>query len=149
MTDPTVIPSLRGGQVEKFADGNRITMTVAAGQAATGGKLVKAATGSLVCQDATAGATSVVGVAMHDAAAGEIVTVATDGVWLLKASGQINAGDRVKAASNGDVSSIAPDVTSTPTETTIEAALTVLQGVVGYALADITTAELGPIKLTL
>lgn len=145
----TVIPSLRGGVIEKFLPGDRITFHVAAGQASTGGKLQKAATGSLVCQDATAGATSVVGVAMHTAAAGEAVTVATEGVWLLKASGQINAGDRVRAASSGDVVSIAPDVTSTPTETTIEAALTVMQGVVGFALADISNGALGPVKLSL
>jgi hypothetical protein len=149
MTDPTVIPSIRGGVVEKFLPGDRVTFTVANGQAATGGKLQKAATGSLVCQDATAGSLLVVGVAMHDAAAGASVTVATEGVWLLKASGQVNAGDRVKAASSGDVSSVAPDVTATPTESTIESALGAIQGVVGFALADITTGELGPVKLTL
>ena len=148
MTD-TVIPSLRGGVVEKFMPGDRVTFTVAAGQAATGGKLVKAATGSLVCQDATAGSRLVVGVAMHDAAATEVVAVATEGVWLLKADGAINAGDRVKASSAGDVISVAPDVTATPTESTIEAALAAVQGVVGFALADISNDALGPVKLTL
>lgn len=148
MTD-TVIPSLRGGVVEKFMPGDRVTFTVAAGQASTGGKLQKAAAGSLQCQDATAASLLVVGVALHDAAATEAVTVATEGVWLLKASGAINAGDRVKAASNGDVSSVAPDVTATPTESTIEAALAAVQGVVGFAMADISGGALGPVKLTL
>lgn len=134
-----VVASVRGGIVEKFGDGDRLTFTVASGKAATGGKLVKAVTGQdRQVEDATAGSLIVIGVALHDAAAGEKVTVASEGVWLLKANGSITAGAIVEAGSNGDARVIATVDLSGSVDP---------RAIVGRALADIANGELGPVRL--
>lgn len=134
------IPSIRGGVVEKYLPGDRYTATVAAGQAATGARLVEGATGDRVCRTAQAGSLVVTGVALHDAAAGEKVTVATEGVWLLRASGAITAGGRVEAAANGEVRAL---------QTVDAAGSKDPAACVGYALAGIANGADGPVKLTL
>jgi len=128
------IPGLiRGGQVEKYGDGDSITCTVASGQAATGGRLVSAAAGDRVVQTSAAADVNVFGVAMHDQSAGGKVTVALEGIWMLTASGSISAGTLVVAAASGQVSAAG----ATPDARTI----------VGRAIADATNGNLVPVKL--
>jgi predicted RecA/RadA family phage recombinase len=128
------IPGLiRGGQVEKYGDGDSWTATVAAGQSATGGCLVEAAAGDRIVRTAQAGSLVTVGVAMHDAAALAKVTVASEGVWMLTASGTISAGSRVVVAAGGQVAAAG----ATPDARTI----------VGFALADAANGALVPVKL--
>jgi predicted RecA/RadA family phage recombinase len=130
------IPGLiRGGQVEKYGDGDSWTATVGAAQAATGGLLLEAMTGDRVVRTAQAASVVVVGAAMHDAVAGAKVTVASEGVWMLTASGSIAAGSRVVAAASGQVSQAG----ATPDARTV----------VGVALADATNGNLVPVKLVL
>lgn len=127
------IPGLiRGGQVEKYGDGDSWTGTVGAGQAATGGLLLEALDGDRLVRTAQAGSLLVVGVAMHDAAALAKVTVAGEGVWMLLASGSIVAGNRVIAAAAGAVSAAG----ATPDARTV----------FGYAIASASTATLVPVK---
>ena len=134
----TTIPSVRGGVVEKLGGSDRFTCTVAAGQAATGGRMVSAAAGDRKVQ--TAGAASLLcqGVAIHDAAAAEPVTVAAEGVWMLRASGAISAGQLVECAANGEVRTLAA----------VDAAGSFdPRAVVGRALADIANRADGPVRL--
>jgi len=127
------IPGLiRGGQVEKYGDGDSWTGTVGAGQAATGGLLLESLPGDRLVRTAQAGSFLVCGVAMHDAAALAKVTVASEGVWMLLASGAIVAGNRVIAAAAGAVSAAG----ATPDARTL----------FGWALADAANGVLCPVK---
>jgi predicted RecA/RadA family phage recombinase len=141
MPDPLVTTGIRGGVVEKFAPGDRTTWQVTAAQAASGGRMVAATAGqSFKCQTAGAGSLVCVGVALHDAAAGEKVTVAHEGVWLLRAAGAIVAGNLVECAANGEVRVLA----------TVDAAGSFdPRAVVGRAMADIANGADGPVKLGL
>jgi hypothetical protein len=131
-----VVPSIRGGVVEKFLPADRTTWQVTAGQAATGGRLVEGiAAGDRQCRTAQAASLIAVGVALHDAAATEKVTVAPEGGWMLRANGAINGGQRIGAAANGEVVAIAAD--GDP------------RLIVGYAFAAIGNAADGPCKLLL
>lgn len=142
MADVT-IGSVRGGVVEKLAPGDRFTATVAAGQAATGGKLVELVPGQdRQVRTAQAGSTRVIGVALHDAAAGEKVTVATEGVWMLYADGNVTAGAVVAASSAGDVA--VDTVMDTGTTLSLDP-----RAIVGKALADFANDTLGPVRLGL
>lgn len=134
MTD-VVIPSIRGGAVERYLPGDRYTATVGAGQVATGARLVEAMTGDRVVRLAQADSLVCVGVALHDAVAAAIVTVVTEGVWLLRAAGAIAAGQRVKCGALGVAVPIAADVDP--------------RLAVGWAMADIVDTADGPVKLTL
>lgn len=127
------IPGLtRGGQVEKYGEGKTWSATVAAAQAATGGLLCEFAAGDRTVRTAQAGSLVCAGVAIHDAAAGQQVTVASEGVWFLTASGSISAGNRVICAAAGQVSAAG----ATPDARTI----------IGYAMADATNGNLVPVK---
>lgn len=131
------IPGLiRGGQVEKFDDGQRMTFTVGAGQAATGGLLVESMAGDRVVRTAQLGGSLLVmGVAIHDAAAQAKVTVALEGVWMLISSGVIGAGNRVVAdttnAGQVKVAGVTPDART----------------IIGRNLSDSTDQTTTPIKL--
>lgn len=140
MADVT-IGSVRGGVVEKFAPADRITFTVAAGQAATGGKLVELVTGQdRQVRTAQQGSLRVIGVALHDAAAGEKVAVACEGVWLLFADGAVAAGDAVEASTAGDVRVLA----------TVDAAGSFNpRALVGRAINDFANDTLGLVRLSL
>lgn len=128
------IPGLiRGGQVEKYGDCDSLTCTVAAAQAATGGRLVSSAAGDRVVQTSAAADVNVLGVAMHDQVAGGTVTVAMEGAWLLTASGSISAGTLVIAGAAG----VAVAAGAAPDARTI----------VGRALADAINGALVPVKL--
>lgn len=120
-------------QVEKFGDPNAITYTVIAGQAATGARLVEGATGDRQVRTAQANSRLVRGVAMHDAAAGEKVSVARGGTWMLRAAGAITGGQRVKAAAGGTVVPLAAADDSDLS--------------IGVAEADIANGADGPVKV--
>lgn len=96
---------IQGGIVEYAYPGDVLTFTVdsSASTALDGGNLVAMTTDFKVdlAGDSVA---DIIGVALHDAAAGEKVTVARTGVYYLKASGAINAGDLVESAALGAIS---------------------------------------------
>lgn len=80
--------------------GNVFTRTVSAD--VVGGQLVRVS-GTGTVAPAGAGAIDWLGVAAFDAKAGDLVTVWTEGVHRLKASGAIPAGSLVSAGANGTV----------------------------------------------
>jgi predicted RecA/RadA family phage recombinase len=131
------VPGLiRGGQVEKYGDGDSTSWTVAAGQAFTGGLLVEAATGDRTGRTAQAGSVLCVGVAMWDGAAGDMVTVAHEGVWFLTVASAVTAGSRVICAASGQIAAAG----ATPDARTI----------IGVAFADqATVSGLCPVKLVI
>jgi len=127
------VGGITGGVVERFLPGDRLTCTVAAGQAVVGGNVVEA-TADYTVQQAGAASVVVLGVALHDAAAGTIVTVATAGVWVIISAGAITAGSRVVTGAAGVVAAAgaAPDART----------------VIGFALAA-AAANLCQVKLIL
>jgi hypothetical protein len=127
---------IRGGQVEKYGEAGRAwTCTVAAGQTATGGLLLEGAAGDRVVRTAQAGSFVVVGMAVHDQAAGLQVVNAAEGVWFLTpTAATIASGAKAVPAATGAV--VAAGVT--PDARTI----------VARAIADISASTPGPFKLT-
>ena len=125
-------PNLKGGIVEFFAPGDHLTMT--AGGAISGGNIVRLS-GNRTVVAATA-ADRPVGIALHDAASGEKVVVATEGVWPAKAAGAITAGDVV------EVSATAGSVQADNASSTIYL-------MVGIALESIADLATGRVKLRL
>lgn len=83
-----------------YAEGRFVKAT--AGAAITAGQLVEL-TGDETVAPASADSTTVLGVAMKDAAANELVTVITSGVVEVTASGAISAGAKVAADAGGKV----------------------------------------------
>lgn len=136
-----LVSSTRGGAVEKFAPGDRITYTVEAGQATVGGRLVSI-TGNRQVRPSPAASLAVAGVALYDRAAAEKGTVAREGVWMLRANGAITAGDQVISAAAGDVSALAAAATA------VAADINNARAVIGRALESITTTNSGPVALT-
>lgn len=129
-----VVPgTVRGGQVEFYAEGVPFTATVGAGQTATGGLMVEGMAGDRVVRTSQAATLLCLGVALWDAAAGAQVAVAMDGVWMLTASGAITSGSAIHAAAAGVV--ITSPTTPDP------------RSIIGRAIADITTATQGPCKV--
>lgn len=125
-----------GGIVEYFAPGDRITCTVDDAGGVVGGEVVTLTT-TAGRQIKTCGATDhPLGVALHTAANDGIVTVATEGVWPLKATGAVAAGDIVVTSTTGTVAALAG---------TTEAPYLI----VGIALEAITDTATGPVKLRL
>lgn len=105
--------AVTGGVVERFGSGSpKITMS--AGAAVTAGRILEMS-GNRTVQHAGAGSFKVVGVALQDydgtAATGNKLAVATGGVWNLRASGAIAAGDVLIAGAAGVAvtSGAAPD----------------------------------------
>ncbi len=126
-----------GGIVEYFP-GGRITCTVKAAQSVSGGDLVEL-TADREVQAAGAGSLVVLGVALHDAAAGKPVTVATCGVWPVKAAGAITQGARLEAAAAGDARTLQ----------TVDAAGSLdPRCKIGIALEDIADTATGRVLLT-
>jgi len=123
-------PGTRGGIVEYFAPGDRITCKVDESAGIAGGNVVTLTASREV---GLCGASDFpFGVAMHDAADNTMVSIATEGVWPLKASGAISAGNTVVCAAAGAVvADLTPD----------------LQLYVGIALEDIADTAVGPVKL--
>lgn len=123
---------ITGGIVEYFAPGDRITFTSSG--SVTGGNVVTLV-GDRIVSVSTASNVPV-GVALHNAANGEIVSVALEGVWPLTASTTITQGELLQTTASGQVAPI-PATTNTP------------QFFVGIALADIAASGTGPVKVRL
>lgn len=127
--------------VEHFKPGEIMTYTV--GATAVSNAPVSGVTPAQVVElsaDRTvipAGATSLVvaGVALHDQAIGGKVSVASAGVWPLKASGVVTAGARLVAGAAGTVvvAGATPDA----------------RAVIGFALEAIASGSVGRCKLNL
>lgn len=91
---PQYLPVFRPGQ----------TVTFTASTAVTGGTPVQVGSADRSVAPAGAASTTYVGVAGHDAAVGEYVTVEVNGpVHLLTAAGAIALGAKVEAAAGGRV----------------------------------------------
>jgi predicted RecA/RadA family phage recombinase len=147
----TSIPSIRGGQVEKFAPGDRITMTVKAATSVVGGRLVEIS-GNREIQPAGSKSRKVLGVAMYDGAAGAKVTVATEGVWMLRAEGAIAAGDQVVVSAGADgrvmpVPSATTVLGAAYAEAASEQVIDDTRAIVGIALEAIADGADGPVLL--
>lgn len=118
--------------VERFAPGHRLTFT--AGGTIAAGKMVELDDDWIV---GTAGnqSTEPAGVAAHAAVSGDKLSVITQGVVSLTASGSITQGARVVCAASGAVK-----------------AASALDGsvgiIVGYALHDAADAAAVDVKLT-
>lgn len=128
-------PNLKGGIVEYFAPGDNITCTVGA-TAVTGGQVVKLS-GNRTVVPTTAVTDRPIGVALHDAAIGETVSIATEGVWPLKAAGAIAAGDNLTP---GAVAGTVSVDNTTPTEAMSR---------VGIALEAIADTAVGRVMVKL
>lgn len=85
-----------GDYQPKFKPGEAITRAITA--TVTGGRLV-----TVAGAQCAANAADWLGVASRDAVSGDRVTVYTEGVQRLTATGAIAAGARVKTAANGTV----------------------------------------------
>jgi predicted RecA/RadA family phage recombinase len=124
-------PNVKNGITEYVKPGDVLTLT--AGGTISAGNLVRiSGNRTIVACDATH---APVGVALHDAASGDAVSVATEGVWPVKAAGAVAAGDMLVAAAAG---AAAPD------NTTPDAMF-----LVGMALEAIADTAVGRVKLRL
>jgi len=128
---------IQGGVVEYAYPGDILTFHVYSSGATTvkGGNLVAICEDFTVEQAANA-SEKVVGVALHDAAAGETLSVARVGVYYLTAENGIDAGEYVEAGASGKI-----DAHSS--------ASTGYVLVVGFALEDIAQNEAGRVELRL
>jgi hypothetical protein len=127
------MPGLAGG-INEFHPAGSPPLTLTASATITGGQIV-IYTGNRTCGPAGAGATAVAGIAMHNAASGEKVSVATDGVWPATATGAIAAGDTLITAAAGTVA---------PAGATPDA-----RTVIGRAQEAIANLATGRVKLNL
>lgn len=113
MPDPLAVTSTRGGVVEAVGAGDRNTYKTSGAGTAVGGRFVDAVTpGSFLVNVSGAGSVISVGLAIHDQPAnGGFVTVAHHGIWYVRASGAITAGQRLITAAAGAVAAAgaAPD----------------------------------------
>lgn len=89
-----------------FRPGDTVTMSVTA--PVTGGQLVQVGSVDRSVAPAAAASTSIVGVAGHDAAVGDKLTVEVGKpIHVLKAAGAITRGQRVEPAAAGAVRTLA------------------------------------------
>lgn len=129
-----------GGIVEYVSEAERLTVT--AGAAVTGGNVVKLSANRTVIITAATAEAKVLGAALYTVASGDAnLTVATDGVWPLVASGAISAGDDVTGAAAGQVITLAPAAAATLAD------INNARNVIGMALEAISNAAPGRIKL--
>ena len=127
------VPGLiRGGQAEKYGEGDKITCTVKSGQSATGGLGLDFQAGDRLVQTSGAGSVIFAGLALYDAAALAKVVCVMEGVWFVTATGAIVSGNPLIAAASGQFSAAG----ATPDARTL----------VGKAIADIAGAASGPAK---
>jgi hypothetical protein len=90
-----------------FRPGQTVTFTVT-GAAVTGGQVVELGSGDMTVTPAAAASAKVVGIAGHDAAVGERVTVEVNKpIHELTASGAITRGQRLETAAAGAVRTLA------------------------------------------
>lgn len=128
---------ITGGIVEYMYPGDVRSFTVdsSASTSVVGGNMVYVFD-SFKVKQSEGSDTAVAGVALHDAAPGELLTVARTGIYFLKAANTITAGELVECAAAGAI-----DV-HTPAATTYTY-------VVGMALEDIAQNALGRVELRL
>lgn len=128
---------ITGGIVEYQYPGDVGTFTVdsSASTSVVGGNMV-ALTGSFKVAQAGVQSTKVAGVALHDAKAGEKLSVARVGIYFLKAATAVAAGDLVETAAAGTIDNHT-------------AASTTYTYVVGVALEDIASGARGRVALRL
>lgn len=105
--------------------GDRFTYT--AGAAITGGQVVYIS-GPTAVTPTSAATSAVIGVAAFDAASGGLVTVHSEGIHPLTASGAITAGDLVIAASGGKVTTIGSATATTDSQIVGKALTTATDG---------------------
>lgn len=117
------------------------TLTLKASAPVTAGQLL-AATGPGTVGPAGANTVNWVGVASADAATNDNVVVHTGGVQALTASGTVTAGDLVVCAAAGQVSTLAPVTTPTPTD------VTRTRGIVGLALTTAGSGQTVRVRLS-
>lgn len=128
----------RGGIVEYVKPAQ--TQTLTAGGTITGGQIVELSANRTVI--ATSGTSrKVAGVALHDAVVGEAVTVATLGVWPIKATGAIAFGDQLISAAAGTVSTLADAATA------VAADINNARSVIAQAQESISNAATGRVRL--
>lgn len=99
--------TIQGGIVEYASPGDNLTVT--AGAAITGGQMVSLSANRTVIVGTAvlAVAVAVIGVSLYTAASGDTnLTVATDGVWPVTASGAVAAGDCLTPAAAGALSTL-------------------------------------------
>lgn len=103
------MPNVTGGVVEHFPDNQPETYTVGA-TPVTGGMALEFSGNRLVIPS-TAGSLKFAGIALHDGAVGDKVTVGFEGVYPLTAAGAIAAGDTLICGAAGTVAAAgaAPD----------------------------------------
>lgn len=89
--------------------GNLVETKIIAGQDLTAGQVVEL-TASMTVAPTSGASTKVLGVAMFDVKKDEPVTVETEGLFKLTASGAVTAGSRVDAAADGKVANAADGV---------------------------------------
>lgn len=99
----------------------------------TGGNVLEV-TGNMTVGPAGAASTKVCGVAAYDAVSGASLTIYTEGVCDLVASGAISAGDKVVAAAAGKVATVGANTFAT---------------VIGVALEAIADTATGRVLLNL
>lgn len=130
--------------VEYYSPGSHLPMTVGA-TAVESGDIVELS-GDRTVIPASADSKTVIGVALYDAAVGELVSVATCGVWPLTAgaSGVVTQGQRVISAGGGQFK---PAVD--PGGTYVEADAEGYLKVVGIALEDIANNATGRVLVTI
>lgn len=133
---------IQGGHVEYAFPGDVLTFTVAAGQSVSGGQLVALTANAMEVQHAGVDSEKCVGVALHDAAAGEKVTVASSGVYRLKANGAVGVGDYVDCAAVGDVKTMAASGGSY-----VQTEANNFRQVIGLALEAISNGQRGRVML--
>lgn len=107
-------PNFAGGVIEYQYPGD--VSTFKAASAITGGQLVELTANDFEVQPAGADSAKCVGVALHNAATGEKLSVARVGIYYLTASGAVSGGDQLECAAAGAVAANA-----TPTALTIVA----------------------------
>lgn len=122
-----------------FKPGQAITLKASA--TVVGGQIV-AVTGVGTVGPAGANALNWVGVASNDAATNDNVTIYTDGVQSVTASGTVTAGDLVVCAAAGAVSTLAAVTTPTAGD------VTGTRGLVGVALTTATNGNKVRVKFT-
>lgn len=131
---------VQGGIVEFVLPGTHLTVT--AGAAITGGTMVKLSANRTCIITSGVADAGVIGVALFTVASGDAnLTVATDGVWPLTASGSIAFGDDLVSAAAGAVSALAAAATATAAD------INNARRVFGAALESISNAATGRCKL--
>lgn len=128
--------------IEYFKPGDHLTCTVGA-TPVVGGQLVELSASRTVIP-AAADSVKVAGVALYDAAVGEKVAVASEGMWPVVASGALTAGMRLVAAANGTAKA-AP----TGGGAYVQGETTFYQRSIGFAVEDIANGVAGRVQLTL